>query len=307
MRRRLHGLSLIELLVASALGLLLLSFLARFGWHALQAQRRLAEELALQRQARNALERIARDVRRAGHFGCSTAAPEQWQPDVAHWPQPWRQLPGIALQNLTPAQASFWLTSHSAAAGSDILQLAYAQNPAPATLSQGWLRFFPLDDVAPHSGSRFLLLNDCHHLQFIDRHGLSGGGPLADGRVALPLPGSDDTQGEVLEPVSLAYFVETQGDRHWLYRSALSSRDGQAQQSIVADGVLRLHLSFGLLQCAAGGHATGIAWRPAPDAAIGPAALLRVTLDMESPKQPGLRRQQQATIHIAEAACPSSP
>lgn len=73
-----RGLSLVELLVAFALGLFVVAVAATLLVGQAQAQRRLAIEERLTQDLRTAADVIVRDLRRAGHWGA--AASGVWMP-----------------------------------------------------------------------------------------------------------------------------------------------------------------------------------------------------------------------------------
>lgn len=72
MRGRQQGMSLMEILVAMAIGAILLLALAQFYSHARQAYTIQTEQARLQEGARLALTVIAREVRMAGYLACNT-------------------------------------------------------------------------------------------------------------------------------------------------------------------------------------------------------------------------------------------
>lgn len=74
-----RGLSLVELMVAVALGLLLLASVSTLVLGQLDDQRRLLLEARLGQELRAVVDLIARDLRRAGHWGSAERA--LWSPD----------------------------------------------------------------------------------------------------------------------------------------------------------------------------------------------------------------------------------
>lgn len=72
MTARQQGMSLIEVLIAMAIGAVLLLALTQFYSHARQAYTMQSEQARLQENARLALTLIAREVRMAGYLGCAT-------------------------------------------------------------------------------------------------------------------------------------------------------------------------------------------------------------------------------------------
>ena len=85
------GWSLVELMLALALGLLLLSTSLQFAAVQVDEQRRLLLESRLTQDLRTAVELIARDVRRSGHWGdVSGGVWDGTQPDGALLANPYR-------------------------------------------------------------------------------------------------------------------------------------------------------------------------------------------------------------------------
>ena len=68
-----HGMTLMELLVAMALGAILLLTLTQFYSHARRTYTMQSEQARLQENARLALTLISREVRMAGYLGCNAA------------------------------------------------------------------------------------------------------------------------------------------------------------------------------------------------------------------------------------------
>lgn len=79
--RRSRGLSLVELLVGTALGLFVVAGVATLFANQLREQHALRREALLTQDLGSAADLIARDLRRAGHWG--DAAAGVWSPDAA--------------------------------------------------------------------------------------------------------------------------------------------------------------------------------------------------------------------------------
>ncbi|WP_248917476.1 PilW family protein [Pseudomonas entomophila] len=83
MRRRQNGLGLIEVLLALALGLLLLTVAGQLFGSAHQAWQLQGVKARLQDDARLVLQRLSEDVRMAGMFGCLRLDPEDFADPLA--------------------------------------------------------------------------------------------------------------------------------------------------------------------------------------------------------------------------------
>jgi prepilin peptidase dependent protein B len=89
-RRRSHGLTLVELMLAMALGLFIVAIAMTFMVNRLREHRALLLESRLVHDLRSTAALVARDLRRAGHWGDASAA--LWQPGSPRVDNPYTEL-----------------------------------------------------------------------------------------------------------------------------------------------------------------------------------------------------------------------
>ena len=269
---RQRGITLIELMIAVAIGSIIVAVV--FGSFVSTRQSLRAAEIRITRHqdARSALQILARDLRMAGNFGCAALGErdDDWQVVNRGGTSAWQQvdqnsngLRGIAKGS---AGAGAWLGSLKPE--SDLLIVQYGQGEFPVSArtvnaagdAVTGLTYQPAEQGDWANWTR-LVLASCSQVDVLaSGSGMTLGSSGAsqtltlDEAHALPLKGASHPDGhqpgslEVMALVSRAYFVaEVDGEKQLLRREMLA--DGSlSEATLVADGVTSLAVDYGVLE-----------------------------------------------------------
>lgn len=280
LRSRSEGFSLIEFMVAAALGLLILLGLsrvfvaARVGYGLSEAKSRMQEN------ARMAVDSIQRDVRMAGYMGCvndgARMRNNEW---FVHLPgssnvrsftgtdfadnfarsvegfEATGTAPGASI-NLTGGLGGNWSPALPAvlrgrvAQGSDVLVVRYL-GPRRARLTDfvpnaaGARVTVDTSVLGPMQAGRTYALTDCNQVSFFNATNVGGGGSTF---VASDVGGAEYysiNNAYVYETTTVAYYVGQDTDgRLGLFRHELN-RGAAASTEVLATGVLSFQVLYG--------------------------------------------------------------
>lgn len=280
LRSRSEGFSLIEFMVAAALGLLILLGLsrvfvaARVGYGLSEAKSRMQEN------ARIAVDSIQRDVRMAGYMGCvndgARMRNNEW---FVHVPgstnvrsfagtdfadnfarsvegfEATGTAPGASI-NLTGGLGGNWTPAlptalrGRVAQGSDVLVVRYL-GPRRARLTNfvpnasGARVTVDTSVLGPVQAGRTYALTDCNQVSFFNATNVGSGGTTF---VASEVGGAEYysiTNAYVYETTTVAYYVGQDTDgRLGLFRHELN-RGGNAPTEVLATGVLSFQVIYG--------------------------------------------------------------
>ncbi|WP_024304271.1 PilW family protein [Pseudogulbenkiania sp. MAI-1] len=268
---RQRGITLIELMIAVAIGSIIVAVV--FGSFVSTRQSLRAAEIRIARHqdARSALQILARDLRMAGNFGCAALGErgDDWlvvnRGGSSAWQQVDQNSNGLRGVSKGSKDAGTWLGSLTPE--SDLLIVQYGQGAfsvSSRTLNATGdavtgLTFQPAEQGDWANWTR-LVLASCTRIDVLASGsgmtlGSSGGSQTLtlDEAHALPLKGDSHPDGhqlgslEVMALVSRAYFVaEVDGVKQLLRREMLA--DGSlSEATLVADGVASLAVDYGVL------------------------------------------------------------
>lgn len=213
-RRLSGGMTLIEIVVATALSLVVLTAVT-FAYLSMRTSQRYGTELAqIQGNGRVALEQIGRDIRQAGFVGCNSALtrhvdPRIWETAVI----PVDPAAAVSISNFTiEAQTSIraflgnagaWTWGLAAAPGavadSHVIEVRYASldgaTRLAGPLSANGLTLTTMgtfepsrNDATPQSANRLGLLSDCQSAVIISTESVNAGQVQLD--VSRPVTGA---------------------------------------------------------------------------------------------------------------------
>ncbi|MBI3145742.1 MAG: PilW family protein [Pseudogulbenkiania sp.] len=271
---RQRGITLIELMIAIALGAIIVTVVLGSFVSTRQSLRSAALRIARQQDARSALQTLARDLRMAGNFGCAALAERgnDWlvvnRGGASAWQQVDQNSNGLRGVSKGSAGASAWLGGLGLTSDSDLMIVQYGQGAFPVSSHSvnaagdavTGLTFQPAEQ-ADWAGWTRLVLASCSQVDV-----LASGSGMTLGRTgasqtltldeahALPLRTASQPVGhqlgslEVMALVSRAYFVaEVNGEKQLLRREMLA--DGSLSGALlVADGVASLDVDYGVLE-----------------------------------------------------------
>lgn len=268
---RQRGITLIELMIAVAIGSIIVAVVFGSFVSTRQSLRSAEQRIARQQDARSALQLLARDLRMAGNFGCAALGErgDDWQVVNRGGASAWQQvdqdsngLRGLAKGS---AAASAWLGGLSA--DSDLLIVQYGQGAFPLSTrtvnaagdAVTGLAFQPPEQNDWANWTR-LALASCSQIDVL----ASGSGMTLgksetaqtltlDEAHALPLRTASRATGhqlgslEVMALVSRAYFVAAVGGEKQLLRREMLADGSLGAATLVADGVASLEVDYGVL------------------------------------------------------------
>jgi len=264
-----RGMTLVELMVSLALGLLLLVSFMSLYYSTRVSFTSLQERTLLQQNARFAFSELARDIRMAGSFGCANGAPLHNQGAASG---PFYQFDsgtnGVAVYYGGSADGNVFSAADNVASGTPILKLQYARGNGVVTGGLNASSVTALTVQLPiqqafDAAAPVLALASCNRVD-VGALALSGGASgaynLTLGGWTLPYSASGggfDTHDNTLEAfqfITRYYYLKNASGTQGLYVKSLAS-GGAVLDTPVAERVTAWNVELGGIQQDASGNA----------------------------------------------------
>lgn len=254
------GLTLIELLVASALSLTVIAAITTSYVACRRTSQIITHTMQHRQDARHGLFVLAQDLRKAGHFGCATM-PEVMPLPASGLADPVLPAPnGIRILN---AAGSAWLAGSGLTPSSELIEVHYGTgntpfNPPPSPAGQAPLEIMQLTlELNEHSfpvGSRRLALASCQRVDLLKVASSHLSAPATVRfNLAQPVQLSQPREGkahhspslEVMQVVSRAYLTGSVNGQTGLYRFEIDEQGNKRGPIEIAPDISNLAVEYG--------------------------------------------------------------
>jgi type IV pilus assembly protein PilW len=254
------GLTLTELLVASALSLTVIAAMTTSYVAGHRSSQAIARTMQQRQDARHGLFVLAQDLRKAGHFGCAT------MPDVMPLPAPGLTDPVLPATNgirVLEADDSAWLAGSGMTPSSKLIEVHYGTGntpftPPPSPAEQAPLEIrqltIALNEQAFPSRMQRVALASCQRIDLLQ----VASSHLSDPQtvrltLAQPLPLSHPLAGkphhlqslEVMRVVSRAYLTGSVNGQAGLYRFEIDEQGNKRGPIEIAPDIRDLVVEYG--------------------------------------------------------------